>query len=144
MVDSTSLRVLLALAAQCNLAIKTFDVKTAFLYGELEEEMYLSVPEGYNSKGKICKLKKALYGLKQAPNRWNKKLTNFLRNEGLKQTDNDKCIFSSGKDLAIHVDDGILIAKDVNHMSSVLKKLCHEFEISIEDNPKLYLGIEIK
>jgi hypothetical protein len=61
---------LFAIAAQYELHFKVFDVKTAFLYGELDSEVYMKLPEDYNDNGKICLLKKALYGLKQAPNKW--------------------------------------------------------------------------
>ena len=65
-VDMNSLRVLFAIAARKNMNMQTFDVKTAFLYGDLEEENYMEIPERYKNTGKICLLKKALYGL-QAP-----------------------------------------------------------------------------
>jgi hypothetical protein len=62
-----SLRVLLAITAHTDMNIQTFDVKTAFLYGDLEEEIYTEIPEGYKNTGKICLLKRALYGLRQRP-----------------------------------------------------------------------------
>ena len=66
----TSIRVLLAIAALHNLEIHQMDVKTAFLNGELEEEIYMEQPEGFvvpEQERKVCKLVKSLYGLKQAP-----------------------------------------------------------------------------
>lgn len=65
-VHSNSLRILLAIAASENLHVMTFDVKSAFLYGDLEE-VFMRLPEGYNHKRKVCKLTRALYGLKQVP-----------------------------------------------------------------------------
>ena len=70
-----SIRVLLALAAYENLEMRQFDVKTAFLYGELLEDIYIAVPEGIDVcekglKEPVCKLNKALYGLKQASRCW--------------------------------------------------------------------------
>ncbi|PNF42902.1 hypothetical protein B7P43_G12889 [Cryptotermes secundus] len=108
-VDMHSLRVLFAIAARKNMNMQTFDVKTAFLYGDLEEENYMEIPEGYKNTGKVCLLKKALYGLRQAPSKWNKKLTTFLKEEGLNQLKSDQCIFKNDADsvfMAIHVDDG--------------------------------------
>ena len=71
-----SIRVLLALASIYKLVIHQMDVKTAFLNGELEEEVYMKQPEGFVIKGqenKVCKLIKSLYGLKQAPKQWHQK-----------------------------------------------------------------------
>ncbi|KAL0326059.1 UNVERIFIED_CONTAM: Retrovirus-related Pol polyprotein from transposon TNT 1-94 [Sesamum radiatum] len=72
----TTIRVLIALASVYNLSIHQMDVKTAFLYGELEEEIYMDQPEGFVAHGnerKVCKLVKSLYGLKQAPKQWHEK-----------------------------------------------------------------------
>ena len=66
----TSIRMLIAIAAINNLEIHQMDVKTAFLNGDLEEEIYMEQPEGFVAPGKekkVCKLVKSLYGLKQAP-----------------------------------------------------------------------------
>lgn len=83
-VESASLlTVLFLLAAQENFFMQTFDLKTAFLYGELETEKYMRIPEGYDEEGKVCRLKKALYGLKLAPSQRNKKQTSFLKDENL-------------------------------------------------------------
>ena len=84
-VETMSARTLIAIAAQKNYQIRTFDVKTAFLYGTLETETFMRVPEGFNELGKVCLLKKSLYGLRQAPQRWNKRLTDFLKSVGLVQ-----------------------------------------------------------
>lgn len=74
MVNSAASRILFALAAYNNWNFTKFDIKTAFLYGELEDEVFMRLPEGYKeSKHKVCKFKKALYGLKQASHSWNKK-----------------------------------------------------------------------
>ena len=66
----STIRVLVALASMHNLVIHQMDVKTAFLNGELQEEIYMEQPEGFVLKGhenKVCKLIKSLYGLRQAP-----------------------------------------------------------------------------
>ena len=76
----TSIRVLISLASIHNLLIHQMDVKTAFLNGELDEEIYMDQPEGFVVHGqehKVCKLDKSLYGLKQAPKQWHEKFDNF-------------------------------------------------------------------
>ena len=66
----TSIRTILSLVAVENLHLEQLDVKNAFLHGDLEEEIYMQQPQGYEVKGKenlVCMLKKILYGLKQPP-----------------------------------------------------------------------------
>jgi len=74
-VKHSSIRILLALVAQLNMELVQLDVKTAFLHGDLEEEIYMTQPEGFKVAGKeklVCKLKRSLYGLKQSPRQWYK------------------------------------------------------------------------
>ena len=81
-----SIRVALDLAARLNLEVEQLDVKTTFLHGNLEEEIYKEQPEGFKVKGKeqlVCKLKKSLYGLKQAPRQWYKKFDSFMMSHGI-------------------------------------------------------------
>ena len=71
-----TIRVLLALAASNGLHVHQMDVKTVFLYGELEEELYMEQPDGFvvaGEENKVCRLIKSLYGLKQAPKQWHEK-----------------------------------------------------------------------
>jgi len=84
-VNMPSLRALFSLAAKPQMKIKTFDVKTAFLYGKLEEEVYMQVPNGYDAQDQVLRLEKALYGLKQAPLQWNRRFTKALKRRGLIQ-----------------------------------------------------------
>lgn len=92
--SSTTIRLLFALACAHDMEIIQFDVKTAFLYGDLEETIYMEFPEGYPSpNNKICKLTKSLYGLKQAPRQWNKKLDSFLQNFNPQQSQIDRCLY---------------------------------------------------
>jgi hypothetical protein len=80
-----TIRVLLALVAAYKLLVHQMDVKTAFLNGELEEEIYIQQPEGFVVKGqesKVCRLIKSLYGLKQAPKQWHEKFNNILTTVG--------------------------------------------------------------
>ena len=76
-----SIRTILSLAAVEDLHLEQLDVKTAFLHGDLEEEIYMQHPQGYEVKDTenlVCRLKKSLYGLKQAPRQWYLKFDKFL------------------------------------------------------------------
>ena len=141
-VDTTNLRMMFAIAANNKMHIKTFDVKTAFLNGTLEQDIYMKVPEGFEGKNKVCRLKKALYGLKQAPLRWFKRLTTFLKQENIIQLKSDRCIFKTEDNsivMAIHVDDGIIMGKDLEQISLLITKLKETFEVIVNDNPKTYI-----
>jgi hypothetical protein len=113
-----SFRLLLAIVANENLLVHHIDISTAFLYGELDDEVYIEIPEGLENrfqKGHVLKLNKALYGLKQAHRLWNKTLVNFLNNLKFQQLITDTCIFVN-KDLiiAIYEDDIVIIGRK-NH-----------------------------
>ena len=92
-----SIRALLALAAREDMEIHQMDVKTAFLNGDLDEDIYMKQPQGYVVDGKedyVCKLHKALYGLKQAGRAWYKKIDNVLLHTlGFKRSQADHCVY---------------------------------------------------
>lgn len=114
MVNSSSVRILIALTAKENYHLITFDIKTAFLYGELDKNIYMYLPKGYNYGDRICKLEKALYGLKQAPLKWNQRFSSFLKKKGLEPLKTEHCIYVTKNRTIIvgfYVDDGILIGK---------------------------------
>lgn len=80
-VKHTSIRMVLALVAQEDLELEQLDVKTAFLHGELEEQIFMTQPEGFvkdSEEGKVCLLKRSLYGLKQSPRQWYKRFDSFI------------------------------------------------------------------
>ena len=75
-----SFRMLLALAAKYKLELKHFDVPSAFLNGQLSEDIYVQQPTGFNDgSGRVCRLRRSLYGLKQAPRIWQQKAANVLK-----------------------------------------------------------------
>ena len=91
-----TIRVLLALAASYGLHVHQMDVKTAFLYEELEEEIYMEQPDGFvvpREENKVCRLIKSLYGLKQAPKQWHEKFDTTLRSAGFSVNEADKCVY---------------------------------------------------
>lgn len=146
--NASGIKFLMCLAVERDMVMAKFDVKTAFLHGNLEETIFMKIPEGYtNLGGKVCKLKKSLYGLKQAPLCWNVTLTDFLKELGLIKIKSDHCIFKSKSEnlyLAIHVDDGFVIAKNEKEIEDFFKRLNSKFKMTTEINPKTYLGMEIE
>lgn len=91
----TTFRTLLAVAAKRNMKVKHFDIKTAFLYGELQETIYMEQPPGFKDdehSEKVCKLKKSIYGLKQAAKVWNDTVKAALTRYGYKQSTVDPCL----------------------------------------------------
>lgn len=145
-----SVRLILSLASSNHMKLKTFDVKTAFLYGDLREDIYMYQPEGFDDgTHRICKLNKSLYGLKQAPRNWNEKFSMFLMSIGLDNTDDDPCIYYT-KDksiiIALFVDDGLIAGKIESDMINILNRLKLEFEITFNDASSgnlSYLGMQI-
>lgn len=97
-VKHDSLRIILSIAASLDLELHQLDIKTTFLYGDLEEELYVQQPEGFVKPGEenmVCRLHKPLYGLRQSPRSWNEKFDSFLTQFGLVRSDVDPCIYYS-------------------------------------------------
>jgi hypothetical protein len=88
----TSLLILLMLAVDKKLPLRQFDVKSAFLYAPLKEEVFIKTPEGLNRKAPYLKLKKLLYGLKQAPANWYNTLTKWFERINFHQSTSDPCL----------------------------------------------------
>jgi len=84
------------MADAMDLKIEQLDVKTTFLHGDLEEEIYMKQPEAFEVAGKVhlvCKLSKSLYGLKQAPRQWYKKFESFMTNLDYYKAQSEQCVF---------------------------------------------------
>lgn len=145
-ISSSALKVVFAIVARRKFHMIKFDIKTAFLYGELDDEVYMYPPEGLDTD-KICKLKKSLYGLKQAPSNWNRHFTDVLKLHGMQPLKSEKCIFKnqdSSLILAIHVDDGLLVGSDMKKIMQFMELLKTKFEVTVDEKPKTFLGIEIE
>ena len=110
-----TIRAVLAIAAQNQWPVYQVDVKSAFLNGILEEEVYVDQPLGYTIKGQECKvfeLKKAFYSLKQAPRAWYSRIDSYLINNGFNRSNNEPTLYvktEQGKMLIVcfYVDDMI-------------------------------------
>ena len=117
-----SVRILLAIAAYFDYEIWQMDVKTAFLNGNLKEDVYMIQPEGFvvhKDSGKVCKLQKAIYGLKQASRSWNIRFDEVIKEFGFIRNDEESCVYkkfsgSAKAFLILYLDDILLIGNDVN------------------------------
>ncbi|CAL5439703.1 unnamed protein product [Camellia sinensis] len=151
-VKMTSIRVVLGLAASLNLELEQMDVKTAFLHGDLKEEIYMEQPEGFEVKGKenlVCRLKKSLYGLKQAPRQWYKKFDSFMVGHEYKRTVADQCVyvrtFPGGNFiiLLLYVDDMLIVGQDATTIRSLKKELLQSFDMKDLGPAQQILGMNI-
>lgn len=97
-VDFRTIRTALAVAAERHYHIHQMDVRTAFLHGEIDQELYVLPPPGLNlcKQGQSMKLKKGLYGLKQAPRLWNSKWKEVMNRIGFEALKSDECVFRRG------------------------------------------------
>lgn len=143
-----TIRLLLSLAGKMNLLVNQFDVKSAFLNGELKEELYMKQPEGFAVGDQVWRLRKTLYGLKQAARSWNMLLTNCLMSTGFVQSDADECLFIKRTEkgisfLTCHVDDFLLASSEPETIVETAAHLRKSFQLKDLGPVKKFLGIEI-
>jgi hypothetical protein len=121
-----------AIAAARDLELEQMDIKTAFLYGNLDEEVYIEQPPEFDDgTGRVCKLNKALYGLKQAPRIWYQTLATFLKDLGFHPLTSDVGVFAKEDTyIAVHVDH-LLVAGPSKEKNQKLKKgLSERFDMT--------------
>jgi transposase InsO family protein len=146
----TTLRALLAIAAEQDLELHQLDIKTAFLNGELEEQVYMKQPPGYeDGTGKICHLKKTLYGLRQAPRQWHLKLVEILHKMGAQASDADPGLYvlvaqEATVFLLIWVDDILLASSSLAAISLAKKALLSAFDARDLGEAKFFVGLSIE
>lgn len=151
-VRHTSIRAVLGLVAVWDLHLEQMDVKTAFLHGELEEEIYMEQPEGLVKPGEehlVCRLKKSLYGLKQAPRQWYKRFDSYMMKIGYQRCEYDCCVYVKSLDhspifLLLYVDDMLIAANDMDDINRLKGLLGREFEMKDLGAAKKILGMEIR
>ncbi|KAI0996197.1 Retrovirus-related Pol polyprotein from transposon TNT 1-94 [Podosphaera aphanis] len=151
-----SLRLLLAISASKGWRPRQLDIKTAFLYGILNEEVYMELPEGYRIDNHVARLNRCIYGLKQSPREWYFRLVEYLKPFGLASTLFDPCVLihnSGHLIIAVYVDDIILFGEqgDIilfgeqgDLMENTVNLLKPEFQVNDMGLLHWLLGIQIE
>jgi hypothetical protein len=141
----------MSLAAAFDLEIEQMDVKTAFLHGDLEGEIYMKQPEGFVVKGKqelVCKLKRSLYGLQQSPRMWYQKFDTYILSLGFVRSKVDHYIYSKEEGgrfiyVVCYGDDILLIGNNMDAIKEVKKQLYSKFDMKDLSAANFILGMEI-
>ena len=146
-----SIRILLSLAANYDWPLHQLDVKKVFLNGDLEEEVFMGLPPGFEKQlgsHKVCRLKKSLYGLKQSPRAWFERFGKIVKGHGYTQRQADHTLFyrhsKEGKIsiLIVYVDDIILTGDDHVEQERLKRVLASDFEIKDLGGLEYFLGME--
>ena len=149
-VRSESFHSVITLASKNGLKLHHMDITTAFLNGNLKEEVYMKQPEGFLANGQehlVCRLRKCIYGLKQSPRCWNQALDAQLKLMGFKQSTSDPCIYTSTTEsgglliLAVYVDDILLAGKSQQKIAQVKADLRKLFQLKDMGELHYFLGV---
>ncbi|KAL5851084.1 hypothetical protein ACOSQ3_006202 [Xanthoceras sorbifolium] len=146
-----SLRVILVLVAQFNFELQQMDMKTAFLNGDLEDEVFMKQPKGFSSSDGeqlVCKLKKSIYDLKQASRQWYLKFHNVISSFGFVENIMNQCIYQkvSGSKicfLVLYVDDILLATNDKGLLYEVKQFLSENFDMKDMGEASYVISIKI-
>ncbi|KAG8484966.1 hypothetical protein CXB51_021384 [Gossypium anomalum] len=148
----SSIRILLVLVVQYDLELLQLNVKTAFLHGDLEEEIYMTQPDGFKVAGKenwVCKLTNSLYGLKQSLRQWYKRFDQFMKGQRYTRSKFDHCVYFQKLQegtfiyLLLYVDDMLIASKSKVEIKRLKTQLNLEFEMKDLGEAKKILGMEI-
>lgn len=150
-VRQITFRTILSIASVRKMIVKHVDVKTAYLYGELDEVIYMRQPPGYQSgdKSQVCLLKKSIYGLKQGARKWNQKIDEILRKFGFDKSKEDPCLYVKVINerqifILIYVDDLIIICYLLQEFLEIKEFLERNFKITVLGDISYFLGIQIE
>lgn len=135
----------MAVAASLDLEMLQLDIRTAYLYGDVQKKLFMHEPEGYQQKDKadlVCRLQKSIYGLKQSGKNWNDKLHSALNKMGFVRSNSDPNLYIMRKGdeyvlLLVYVDD-IIMASNSGWLLKVVRGLSDASE------PNFCLGLEIR
>lgn len=146
-----TVRLIMGMAASHSWELHHLDVKTAFLHGDLKEEVYVSQPEGFVIKGeetKVYKLKKALYGLRQAPRTWNEKLNGVLHELEFVRCLKEPSLYRKKQQghllvVAVYVDDLLVTGSSLDMIVEFKRGMASRFDMTDLGRLSYYLGIEV-
>ena len=146
-----TIRMLMSLAAQKGWIIHQMDVKSAFLNGYLEEEIFVEQPEGFVVQGqeeKVYRLRKALYGLKQAPRSWYSRIDAHLVNLGFKKSLSESSLYvkkTNGELLVVslYVDDLLVSGSSGEHIDKFKEEMKDAFEMTDLGRMTFFLGMQV-
>ena len=153
-INDCSFRVLMIVIQVMNYKVKSFDVETAFLNGDLKETIYMKAPQGLMEVEKleekgvgVLKLRKSLYGLVQAARQWHEKFENVILKLGFMKNQIDPCMFLKEREdkrvyICLYVDDGI-ITGDEELLEESIQQLSNNFNLKVQEGMKDFLGCEI-
>ncbi|WVZ57967.1 hypothetical protein U9M48_008291 [Paspalum notatum var. saurae] len=147
-----SVRLLLALAATRGWNVHHMDVKSAFLNGDLKEEVYVKQPPGYVVNGqehRVLRLRKALYGLRQAPRAWNQKLDTVLKEMEFKRCESEHALYTRRAEhgqlvVGVYVDDLVITGASKKEIEAFKAQMKKTFRMSDLGLLTYYLGIEVE
>ena len=146
-----SIRILLAIAAYHDYEIWQMDVKTAFLNGNLLEDVYMTQPEGFvdpKNPNKVCKLQRSIYGLKQASQSWNLQFDEAVKEFGFIKNEDEPCVYKKASGsvmvfLVLYAEDILLIGNDIPTLQKVKQWLGKCFSMKDLVEAEKILGIRI-
>ena len=144
-----SVRTVIAFAVSKGMKIHQMDVKTAFLNGELNEEVFMSQPQGFVEKGKesfVCCLRRSIYGLKQSPRCWNTALDSHMKSMKFVQTNGDPCLYVSSDGaviVAVYVDDLMITGITEEKIQEVKRAIGGRFEVKDLGELHYFLAVKV-
>jgi hypothetical protein len=145
-----TIRTILALSAIHDFHLRSIDISSAFLNGDLEEDIYMKQPQGFEQFGPdyVCKLKKSIYGLKQAARQWNKKLHTTMLQIGYKRMESDRSVYVYARDgvlviIPVFIDDITLAGNSEEMLDKTVKELESHFKLRDLGPTSFLLGIKI-
>lgn len=149
-IKMTTIRCILAIASSHNWSVFQLDVNNAFLHGDLHEDVYMKLPDGFSAPStKVCKLKKSIYGLKQSSRQWFTRLTTELVHQGFQQSKYDYSLFTRRQDhqliiVVVYVDIILITRASVSQIQGLKDHLHKIFSIKDLGLVNFFLGLEIQ